>query len=282
MKVLVAVDKGPESHMALAYACHLMEHFDAEIHAVYVKPQDLEIASDSFYAPFFSKDGLQEWLRDDLEHMQKSTEDTCRHCLAGRVPCTPLVVSGDPAEEILFSAREGDYDMIVMGSHGHSALRGFLVGAVHAKVLLHTRRPVLLVRDYREINSVLIVYRGSQCDQDAIRFVGPLLARKNPKITVLSINERDRPADPEIPQMDLTLIERTLAQYGHKPDIRMVNGDYVDETLKEVNRIPYDLLVLGAHAHEKGKLFRVISDEALNVVRSTTRPALIFRDKGET
>jgi len=139
MKVLVAVDKSPESHMALAYTCHLLEHFDADVHALYVKPDEVEVATESFYAPFFSKDGLKEWIDTDALRVHQQALEKCEYCLAGKVPCEPKLATGDPAEEILETARSGDYDMIVLGSHGHSALRGFLLGTVHAKMFCFRR-----------------------------------------------------------------------------------------------------------------------------------------------
>lgn len=281
MKVLVAVDKSPESHMALAYACHLLEHFDAEVHALYVKPDEVEMAADSFYAPFFSKDGLKDWLDSDALQVESDALGTCEYCLAGKVPCHPMVATGDPAEEILQTAREGDYDLIVLGSHGRSALRGFLLGTVHAKILHHTRRPVLIARDFREINRVLVAYRGSQCDQDALKFTGPLLARKKPRITLLHVQENGHGRGAEFAETCLAQGDRTLTALGHAPEIKTRKGEYVDEVLKEVKSFPYDLIILGAYGHTRPKFLRALSDEALNVVRSTTRPVLVFRDKSE-
>jgi nucleotide-binding universal stress UspA family protein len=276
MKILVGIDKSPESHMALAYACHLLEHFDAQVNVLHVRPDEVEMAAESFYAPFFSKDGLKEWIDADELKITEHATDTCQYCLAGRVPCNPMVVSGDPAEEILETARQGDYDLIVLGSHGHSALRGFLLGAVHAKILHQTRRPVLIARDYREIKRVLVAYRGSQCDQDALKFVGPLLARKKPRMTVLHVLEDGRENGAEACLME---DQKTLRELGHDPEIKTRKGSYVDEILREVKSLPYDLVVLGAYGHTKPRILRMISDEALNLVRSTTRPVLVFRDK---
>ena len=128
MKVLVGVDKSSESHIALAYACHLLEHFDADVHALYVKPDEAEIAPDIFYAPFFSKDGLERWIDSEALQVHEEALNTCQHCLAGKVPCEPLIAEGDPVEMILEQSQEGRYDMIVLGSHGHSYLKGFLLG----------------------------------------------------------------------------------------------------------------------------------------------------------
>lgn len=52
MKVLVAVDKSEESQKALKYACHLLEHFDAKVDAVYVKPDESDTGAETLYAPF--------------------------------------------------------------------------------------------------------------------------------------------------------------------------------------------------------------------------------------
>jgi len=278
MKVLVGVDKSQESHIALAYACHLLEHFDADVHALYVKPDEAEIAPDSFYAPFFAKDGLERWIDSEALHVHEAALNTCHHCLAGKVPCQPLVAEGDPVETILEEAEEGRYDMIVLGSHGHSYLKGFLLGTVHAKVLHNTKKPVLIVRDFREIKRVLVAYRGTRCDQQALEFIAPLMERKKPEITVLHVQETQRSETDEFAQACVMNGYDTLKKFGHEPLTKTLQGDFVDEVLKEVRGSLYDLIVLGAYGHNRPKYLQLISDEALNLVRSTTRPVLLFRD----
>jgi len=56
-------------------------------------------------------------------------------------------------------------------------------------------------------------------------------------------------------------------------------GDFVEEILKDVAVHRYDLVVLGAYGHTRPKYFKLISDEALNLARLTTRPILVYRDK---
>ncbi len=51
MKVLVAVDKNPETYTGLRYACHLLENNDAQVDALHVTPALAELAAES-YAPF--------------------------------------------------------------------------------------------------------------------------------------------------------------------------------------------------------------------------------------
>ncbi len=279
MKVLVGVDTSRESHVALAYACHLLEHFHADVHAVYVKPDQADLAPDSFYAPFFSKDGLARWIDAEAIQTQQEAGSTCQHCLAGKVPCTPLIAEGDPVETILELAEEGNYDMIVLGSHGRSSLKGFLLGTVHAKLVHNSQKPVLIVRDYREIKRVVVAYRGSDCDRQALEFIAPLLARKSPEITVVYVQETARGESEESAQTCARTGSETLRRLGHEPLVKILKGDFVDEVAREVKSSLCDLVVLGAYGHQRPKFLQLISDEALNLVRSTTKPVLVFRGK---
>lgn len=43
-------------------------------------------------------------------------------------------------------ADQGRFDLLVMGSHGHSALGNLVMGSVTTQVLAHCKTPVLLVR----------------------------------------------------------------------------------------------------------------------------------------
>jgi nucleotide-binding universal stress UspA family protein len=281
MRVLVGVDKSPESHIALAYACHLLEHFNADVHALYVKPDEVEIAPDSFYAPFFSKDGLERWINSEALQVQGDALTACQHCLAGKVPCEPFITEGDAAEKLLEQADEGQYDMIVLGAYGHSYLKSFLLGTVHAKILHNAKQPVLIVREFREIKRVLVAYRGSSCDQRALEFIAPLMSRQKPQITVLHVQETGLGESDEVAQACVAEGYQTLARLDHEPVTKTLKGDFVDEVLKEVRGSLYDLIVLGAYGHNRPKYRRLISDEALNLVRSTTRPVLVFRDQNE-
>ncbi len=53
---------------------------------------------------------------------------------------------GQPGESIARYAREGGFDLIVMGSHGHGRLANLMLGSVTTMVLSHCSVPVLLIR----------------------------------------------------------------------------------------------------------------------------------------
>jgi nucleotide-binding universal stress UspA family protein len=53
---------------------------------------------------------------------------------------------GDPAQTIAAIADKEEFDMVVMGTHGHSALGNVVMGSVAMGVLARCKVPVLLIR----------------------------------------------------------------------------------------------------------------------------------------
>ena len=64
-----------------------------------------------------------------------------------------LLREGDPADEIITSARNEGYDLIVVGHRGLSPIRAFLLGSVSSRVVTHAPCSVLVVRPGLEDNS---------------------------------------------------------------------------------------------------------------------------------
>ncbi len=72
---------------------------------------------------------------------------------AAGVDAKLLLREGDPAEEIVNAAKEGGYDLIVVGHRGLSPVRAFLLGSVSNRVVAHAPCSVLVVRPGLENNS---------------------------------------------------------------------------------------------------------------------------------
>jgi len=57
-----------------------------------------------------------------------------------------VFLRGTPAEEILDYAEDNDIDLIMMGTHGLTGVKRFLIGSVAEKVLRHSKIPVMIIR----------------------------------------------------------------------------------------------------------------------------------------
>jgi nucleotide-binding universal stress UspA family protein len=82
---------------------------------------------------------------DDADVLRRAADS-----LPGDVSVTTLLVEGSPARALVQRACSEEYDLIVMGSHGHGRLHGALLGCVSQKVLHASPVPVLLARAPRE------------------------------------------------------------------------------------------------------------------------------------
>jgi nucleotide-binding universal stress UspA family protein len=57
-----------------------------------------------------------------------------------------LIKNGDPTEIIVQTAQEQNCDLIVMGTHGHSAITDVLIGSTAKRVVRQSTIPVLVIR----------------------------------------------------------------------------------------------------------------------------------------
>jgi nucleotide-binding universal stress UspA family protein len=62
------------------------------------------------------------------------------------IEATFLSKTGPVADVIARTATEGGFDLIMMGSHGHSELGTLVMGSVATRVLASCKTPALIVR----------------------------------------------------------------------------------------------------------------------------------------
>lgn len=62
------------------------------------------------------------------------------------VPVETILKEGNTVQEIVKKAREGNYDLIVMGARGLSKIKELLLGSVSDGVIRNAACPVLIVK----------------------------------------------------------------------------------------------------------------------------------------
>ncbi len=141
-KILYATDFSELSAWALNYATYLARTCGAELHCVHVV--------DDSYQYWMSFDAGTIPATLPVEQLTGSAEKQMAAFLAEKVPADMAVVSkvlhGRAFVEIIRYARQQQMDLIVLGTHGWSALRQVLMGAVADKVVRKSPCPVLTVR----------------------------------------------------------------------------------------------------------------------------------------
>jgi nucleotide-binding universal stress UspA family protein len=84
--------------------------------------------------------------------LQKTAEDATENAAAvlrkknPKLSISTTVIKGVPKSVILTEAEKFEADLIVVGSHGHGAIAGFLLGSVSLAIALHAKCSVEIVR----------------------------------------------------------------------------------------------------------------------------------------
>jgi len=142
-KILVPVDFSEASRKALEEALQLGKICGAQVDLLHVWEPPRYLAPDVMLSvPGWSAQSMETFnLREARTAVQVFLEQAGHPGLA----LGTRIDSGSPPASILRVAREG-YDLIVMGSHGHSRLHRLFLGNVAQRVVAESPVPVLTVR----------------------------------------------------------------------------------------------------------------------------------------
>ena len=153
-KILYATDLSKSARHAFSYAASIANTYGAAITVLHVLGP---IPSDDYVSDLSAYLGNEKWeeIRSKLEEETindiKARIDKFCEGVTGETSCEftvdeILVKRGNPVEEILREAEERDFDMVVMGTHGHGTLADTMMGSTARRVLRRCSKPVLVVR----------------------------------------------------------------------------------------------------------------------------------------
>ena len=138
--VLVATDFSVEAEAALTYGRTLARTFGAALHLLHVADNIyLRLGTDGFIPPPELQTDLEEAVRKQLDALLIDNDPFPLRTHPA------VVVSTSPALAITEYATKNNADLIVMGTHGHSALGNLVLGSVATGVLARCKVPVLLI-----------------------------------------------------------------------------------------------------------------------------------------
>ena len=161
-KILYITDLSEAGRFAFPYAASIANRYNAELTVFHVvETGELEkylvsYMSEDLWSEIKTRD-LQEARdilikrkRDDAQ-IKHAVDKFCKEVLCEQeenpyVTYDVAVETGDPVEQILRKAHEGHYDLVVIGKHGHGALRGVLMGDTARHVIRHCKVPVMVVQ----------------------------------------------------------------------------------------------------------------------------------------
>ncbi|MCF8069818.1 MAG: universal stress protein [Desulfobacterales bacterium] len=157
-KILYATDLSETARFAVNYACSIGDKYNAKVTVLHVVSDILEEFSSE--AGIDLAGHVEEKRRRAFNEKSIQAAKTAIHkriqetsaSILKDLPACPLSQSdicvevGNPVDRIISVAEKGDYDLVVMGAHGHGKLEGVMIGSISSGVIRKCSRPVLVVR----------------------------------------------------------------------------------------------------------------------------------------
>ncbi|MBW2296629.1 MAG: universal stress protein [Deltaproteobacteria bacterium] len=157
-RILYATDLSDTARHAVRYACSIGHQYNAKVTLLHVIPDIVEEISMGTGVNLADHMGKKEWESFNKNGIEAAKiaihnriKETSRR-VTREIPQCPLneenveVRVGNPVEQILYTTRKGNYDLIIMGTHGHGKLGQSIIGSVAGEVIRRCSKPVMVVR----------------------------------------------------------------------------------------------------------------------------------------
>ena len=230
--------------------------------------------------------------KEETGELNKSLNDAVM--LLPEMDVETKVRSGDPLREIIEEVSEGEYDLVVVGSHEVVRLLDSLFGTLTNRVANKVKTSVLIVRGEKiRLDKILVPIGGQKLSKAVIEMGAKLAAAAGAEITLLYVTSPVPTMYTGMEGMEETLSEllktdtpishhlhwsaQYLEEQGVKADLKLQQGVASDEIMREARLGDYDLIVIGART-DVGPLKKILVDQVTpHVVERSPCPVLVVR-----
>jgi nucleotide-binding universal stress UspA family protein len=297
MRILLPVDGSKYSRVALDFVASRSTLIGSEPQ---VEVLNVQLPVPVRATQLVGKAHVRSYYTEEAEKVLKPAQARLRK--AGLAASARYVV-GNPAEEIAAAAVKSKADLIVIGSHGRSALKGLLLGSVTNAVLAQSKAPVLILRNRgsppADSLKVGIAVDGSKYGRAAVSYVlrHPQLFGAAPKLTLIHVVqdylgavmpdmagialpaftiEEVRSLQSKTFEKAVAPVRKLLAKAGAKAEEACLVGNAGDELAAYAKKKKLDLLVMGSHGYGAFKA-AVMGSVATRTAATGDVPLLLIR-----
>lgn len=144
-KILVAIDGSEHADKALEFTLDLAEKYSATVTIINV----FQVPMPGYLGePFAYPIALADFTKEVKAVHEKILSKALKRAkeLKSNLKISTMLKEGRPADEIVETAKEGNFDLIVMGHRGLGKVKEFFLGSVSDRVADEAHCPVLIVK----------------------------------------------------------------------------------------------------------------------------------------
>lgn len=146
-KILVPIDGSKSADYALDFALDLAGKYSAEVMVITVcdDPAPSLVAKGMLYTPVTTEDYLKRFMDFHEKILLEAINKVKK--FNPKLKVSIKLLHGRPADKIVETAKEGVFDLIVLGSRGLGGIKEFFLGSVSDRVADEASCPVLIVKE---------------------------------------------------------------------------------------------------------------------------------------
>jgi nucleotide-binding universal stress UspA family protein len=298
-RILVPLDGSAFAEEALAYAVALSPHYSPML-LLRVIAGERERSSPKHAYGGSSDDEVRKERQPALEYLVE-TATKLREKGALVRPVASVAV-GDPAEQIVRTAHERGYNLIVMSSHGRGAVGRIAYGSVADRVARTSPVPVLITRPSREDEAdedqplaqrLVVPLDGSALAEQALQVAAQLALRIGVPVLLVSVVDLWGNSSPSVfypASLDVRFYDEAMSELEHerkemltKIAARLQSEGVTVKTQTLRGPVPQaimaatqpdDIIVMTSHAHSGFSRF-LLGSVAEKLVRECQAPVLL-------
>ncbi|EMA06992.1 Nucleotide-binding universal stress protein, UspA family [Haloarcula vallismortis] len=276
--ILVPTDGSPGSERAFEVAATLARTHDAAVHVLSVVDE---------HGP------TDDWDYDGDSPAEAFVESQADHVDTDGLSITAAVREGVVHDAVLDYGDANDIDLIVMGTHGRTGVRRFLLGSVTEKVVRLADVPVLSVRADAEpgpvsFDDILLPTDGSSGAEAAIEPAGALANTTDATVHLVSVvDTRSLGIDvgssviiDELESVATDAVENAsdrLSELGVETvETAITHGVPYRAILNAIEETDADLVVIGTHGRTGIDRY-LLGSVAEKLVRTSPVPVMTVR-----
>lgn len=244
-RLLIPTDFSPVANQALAFGIHLARKMKAEISVMHVFDHQL---LETDLLPFHIDEAMAKGELPQAEEQVRLHVGTLMRKEGTEVPFDAIIRDGFPKEQILNNCKEGDFDLIIMGTTGATNRLESFFGSTTSAVMLNASCPVLAIppnSSFDEIEKVAYATDFNEANSKNFYALNQFARILGARIYAVHV-ETKKVSDQELENEELLLPEMEFDQIP----IHIVRGKHVADGLQKfINEEGIQLLAIEPHHH---------------------------------
>jgi len=256
-RILCPMDFSELSDLSLKYSAVGAHEFDAELvvmHAHFFE-------SPRYFVPDNAEKittGLKRAEKDVLKSLEQHVSEIIGP-MHDNVKFDFRVMNQHPIEAIMNAIKEESCDFIIMGTHGLSGIKRFLMGSVTENIVRESPVPVFTIRqkihDFIQVNQtetipkikrILFPWDLNPTSHPAFNAAVSVAERFKAELTILNIQQEEKPVDTEEIRDRICTIAGDIHNQPCRIEIKVRRGNSAEEIVKHTLDHQEDMIVMGA------------------------------------